>query len=617
MYTKIKRLLFGRPLPTHQEQHERLSIPLALAVFASDALSSTAYATEEILIALVGSIYAVYANVLSLPIAIAICILMAIVVASYRQVIRACPEGGGTYLIAKENLGVMACLVAGAALLLDYVLTVAVSISAGVAAITSTGYVPHEMSVTLALLFVALITLINLRGVRESGKVIAFPAYIFIGSMALLLITGAWKSFFGGVPATTEALAPAAAVDPGTLTLNLALILVLLNAFAHGCAALTGIEAISDGVKAFKEPAYANANRTMVIMGLTLGIIFIGVTYLAFAFHITPVAHETIISQVARTAFGGQTPLYFLVQIATMVVLILAANTSFSGFPRLATFLAVDGFLPRQLMNLGDRLVFSNGIIILGFLSGVLIWLYNASTHALIPLYAVGVFLSFTLAQAGMVFHHKKKQQSGWRAGMAINTLGAVTTGLVTILLAVEKFTEGAWIILVAIPILVLIFSRIQAHYQSVVKQLALPETGYCPQPFEHTVLVLVSSLNRGTIPALEYARTISERVEAVHVELDARSTQNLKKAWDEWGCGVPLVVLKSPYRSITEPLLDYINEVEARYEHDIVTIIVPEFVTKKFWHNLLHNQTAILIKTLLRFQRGKVVTSVRYYLEE
>jgi amino acid transporter len=620
MYAKFKRLLFGQPLPSHVEHHERLGIPLALAVFASDALSSTAYATEEILIALVGTAFATYANILSLPVAAAICLLIITVVISYRQVIRAFPEGGGTYLVAKENLGIVASLTAGAALLLDYVLTVAVSISAGVAALTSTRLVPHESTVGLALFLVAFIMLINLRGVRESGKVIAFPAYVFILSLTGMLATGFWKL---SSAAPVAAASIATATEPTSVTgivVNLALILALLNAFSHGCAALTGIEAISDGVKAFKPPEYKNANRTMVIMGCILGAIFLGTTYLAFAFHIVPSGHETVVSQVARAVFGDHSPLYYLVQFSTMVILILAANTSFSGFPRMATFLAYDGFLPRQLMNLGDKLVFSNGILLLGFVSAFLIWAYHADTHSLIPLYAVGVFLSFTLAQAGMVIRHlrnREKESSFDLGGFVINLFGAIITGLVTILLAVEKFWEGAWIILIAIPLLIFVFLKIYYHYKSVAKQLILPNTGYCPVAIEHTVLVLVSSLNRGTIPALEYARTISDRVEAIHIELNTEATENLKKVWHEWGCGVPLVVLQSPYRSISEPLMQYIDEVEARYEHDLVTIIIPEFVTKKFWHNLLHNQTALLLKTLLRFRKGKVVTTVRYHLEE
>jgi amino acid transporter len=625
MYDRIKRVLVGSPLETHRERHERLNIPLALAVFASDALSSTAYATEEILVALVLSGMMLQANAISLPVALAIVALMIIVVISYRQVIRAYPDGGGAYVVSKENLGQFASLIAGSALLIDYVLTVAVSIAAGVAAITSfqledgSFLVPKEWSVEIALLFLLMMIIINLRGVRESGKLLAFPAYTFIASMLIMIGYGIFRITQGDVP------------DGGTARtigeidlFDLVVFLAFLRAFSHGCAALTGIEAISNGVKAFKEPVTLNANRTMVIMGTTLGTIFTGVTFLAYAFHITPVidpeTHEiqqTVISMVNGAVFGDGTFFYGMIQAMTMIILILAANTSFAGFPRLAHILADDGYLPRQLMSLGDRLVFSNGILILGLTSGILLIAFRANTHLLIPLYAVGVFLSFTLAQAGMVVRHLRERAPGYKLGIGINGVGAVVTGSVTILLAIEKFFEGAWIVTVAIPLLIWMFNSIRNHYKSVGKQLALPESGYCPIPFEHTVLVLVSSLNKGTIPALEYAKTISNRVEAVHVEINPHATNRLRKAWDEWGCGVPLTILKSPYRSITEPIVRYVEEVESRYDHDIVTIIVPEFVTKKFWHNLLHNQTSFLIKTLLRMRRGKVVTTIRYYLEE
>ncbi len=621
LFNRIKRFLLGNPLASHLERTERLSIPVALAVFASDALSSTAYATEEILIALVGTAYSSFSNLLSVPVALAIGLLMATVILSYRQVIRAYPEGGGTYEVSKEKLGLRASQVAGAALLIDYVLTVAVSISAGVAAITSTGFVLPQYRVPLATLMVFLIMVINLRGVRESGKVFAVPSFIFIFSMATMLGTGLWRVISGDVPLPVYEISHLSSLssDIPDGFFSLALLLVLLKAFSHGCVALTGIESISDGVKAFKEPADTNANKTLVLMGCTLGVIFIGMTVLAYLYQVVPDphGHETVVSKIARSIFGGDTVFYYLIQIATMIILFLAANTSFSGFPRLATILAGDGFLPRQLMSLGDRLVFSNGILILGISSMFLIWIYHADTHSLIPLYAVGVFLSFTLAQTGMVIYHSEEKQPGWKSGRIINGFGALVTGVVTLILAVEKFTEGAWIVLVAIPILIYLFEKIRAHYESIGKQLALPETGYCPVAVEHTVLVLVSSLNRGTIPALEYAKTISDRVEAVHVELKPEATTQLKQAWDEWGCGVPLTILKSPFRSLIAPLLSYIEEVEDRYEHDLVTIIIPEFVTKKGWHNLLHNQTSILLKTLLRARKGKVVTTVRYHLEE
>jgi amino acid transporter len=627
---KIKRLLVGNPLESKRERHERLPIPLALAVFASDALSSTAYATEEILLALILSGFALQANALSLPVAIAILLLITVVVISYRQVIRAYPEGGGAYIVSRENLGELASLIAGGALLIDYVLTVAVSLSGGVAAITSfrmadnTSLVSQEYSVPLALLFLIIMILVNLRGVRESGKVLAVPAYLFLLAMFALIGYGMFRIFTGDVPASVQM--DMAAGKSGAADINwmdMAVVMVMLKAFSHGCSALTGIEAISNGVKAFKSPVDMNANRTMAIMGGLLGIIFTGVTYVAYAFHVQPgVDHEThavtqtAISLVNAAVFGEGSIMYTVVQILTMVILILAANTSFAGFPRLANLLADDGYLPRQLMSLGDRLVFSNGIMILGVTSAILIAAFNANTHYLMPLYAVGVFLSFTLAQTGMFLHHLKHKGKDWQVGAYICGFGALVTGFVTVLLTVEKFMEGAGIVVIAIPALIYVFMSIKNHYKTIAKELTLGESVYCPLPIEHTVLVLVSSLNKGTIPALEYARTISDRVEAVHVELNPIATERLKKSWDEWGCGVTLTILKSPYRSITEPILQYVEEVESRYDHDLVTIIIPEFVTKKFWHNILHNQTSFLIKALLRMKTGKVVTTVRYYLQ-
>lgn len=630
MWSRLKRYVVGNPLASHRERHERLSVPIGLAVFASDALSSTAYATEEILIALFAAglsaqmglnlIQASSLNgLLAIPIAAIIILLMFIVVMSYREVIFAYPMGGGSYEVAKNQLGGTASQIAGSALLIDYILTVSVSISSGVANIVSTGWLPKGHNVGISVFMILLIMLLNLRGVKESGKAFAIPAFFFIFSMVALIGTGVFKILTGQVPDLPEV----AVVGQQVSTIApLILIAALLRAFSHGCAALTGIEAVSNGVQAFKEPAEVNASRTMVYMGLVLGTIFLGVTYLAYALPgIVPpeldIHHETVISQIAASVFSHGSLFYLVVQFITALILILAANTSFNGFPRLGMILAQDGYLPRQLMNLGDRLVYSNGIVILSLLAMLLIIVYHADYNAMMPLYAIGVFLSFTLAQWGMIRHHKAGQKPGWQRRATINLIGAALTGIVTIILAVEKFTEGAWIVLVAMPIIIFIFRKIRHHYESIGKQLALPADGYCPLAIEHTVLVLVSSLHRGTIPALEYAKTISDRVEAVHVELNPAGTERVKKAWDSWGCGIPLTILKSPYRSISEPLLEYIDEVEDRYEHDLVTIIVPEFVTKSWWHNLLHNQTSIMIKTLLRYRAGKVVTTVRYHLDE
>lgn len=626
MWNRFKRLVLGNPLASHRERHERLSIPIGLAVFASDALSSTAYATEEILIALFGTslvasqFASAFNGFLAIPVAAAIVLLMFIVVMSYREVIFAHPNGGGSYEVAKTQLGAIPSQIAGSALLIDYVLTVSVSVSSGVANITSTGWLPAEHKVSISILLVLCIMLLNLRGVKESGKAFAIPAFIFIFSMIALIGWGVFKVMTGQVP--DQPITTAGVIDQVQSLSPLVLMAVMLNAFSHGCAALTGVEAVSNGVQAFKEPAELNAGKTMVYMGLILGAIFLGVTYLAYAIpgtlppEMVP-GHPTVVSQVAAGVFGHGSWMYLLVQFITAVILILAANTSFAGFPRLGMILAQDGYLPRQLMNLGDRLVYSNGIVILSFFAMLLIAVYHADYNKMMPLYAIGVFLSFTLAQWGMIKHHKRSNRAGWQRRAAINTIGALATGVVTLVLVYEKFFEGAWMVLVAMPIIISVFRKIRHHYESIGKQLALPEDGYCPLAIEHTVLVLVSSLHRGTIPALEYAKTISDRVEAVHVELNPAATERIKKAWEAWGCGIPLTILKSPFRSISEPLLEYIDEVEDRYEHDLVTIIVPEFVTKKSWHNLLHNQTSIMIKALLRFRPGKVVTTVRYHLNE
>lgn len=611
MYKKLKRLLIGAPISSVHAEHQKLNVPLGLAVFSADALSSTAYATDEILIALAGSSYAAYTGLLSLPVAIAITALIALVVISYRQIIKAYPEGGGAYIVAKENLGVLPSHIAAAALLIDYVLTVAVSISSGVAQLTSTGLVPAAHAVSLCVGFTVFIMIVNLRGVKESGIAFAVPAYTFLASMAILIGAGLFQ-LFSGAPANAPVIQPS-----GTFNwADLGFLMIFFKAFSHGCAGLTGIEAVSNGVKAFKENRPARANVTMTLMGLLLGAIFLGLTYLAFGFHILPKGDETVLSQVSRAVFGGGF-YYYLVQFSTTVMLILAANTAYADFPRVSSMLATDGYLPRQLMSLGDRLVFNNGIAVLCFLAILLIALFHGDTHALIPLYAVGVFICFTTSQLGMVMHHWRLREAHWQTGILINGLGAVVTALVTLLLAVEKFMEGAWIVLLIIPSLLMLFNAIRKHYDKVNEQLALPQNGYCPLAIDHTVLVLVSTLHRGTIPALEYAKTISDRVEAVHIELNPESTRRLRATWEEWGCGIALTILKSPYRSITEPLMEYVDEVEDRYEHDLVTIIVPEFVTRKWWHNMLHNQTSIVIKALLRNRPGKVVTTVRYHLEE
>ncbi|MFM7390056.1 MAG: APC family permease [Vampirovibrionales bacterium] len=636
--TTLKRLLIGTPLSSDRESHERLSIPIALSVFAADALSSSAYATEEILMALTTTTVASMAGMLSIPIALAIVLLMAVVVISYRQVIQAYDDGGGTYRVSKEHLGPVASKVAGASLMIDYVLTASVSTAAGVDALISAGWLPPEKRVLCAMLFIALIMYANLRGVKESGVFFSIPAFAFIGVMVWMITQGLVMMIFGHAPVSLAHLGSEAQQATASAGLwNMAMLLALVKAFSHGCTALTGIEAISNGVRAFKEPVAKNANTTLVLMACILAYLFVGMTLIAYGWHILPQHNLTVIAQVGQAVFGAGSWGFSILQLMTTVILVFAANTAFAGFPRLTSILAFDGYLPRQLMSLGDRLVFSNGVFLLGLVSIGMLLAYKANTHAMIPLYAVGVFLSFTLAQLGMVKYHLHHRQPHWQTSLSINAVGAITTAVATIILLLEKFIgeklvefhlfglhlplyNGAWMVIVAIGVCMWVFASIYKHYQSIARQLALPvlETDTpVVVAKEHTVLVLVSSLHRGTIPALEYAKTISERVEAVHVQLRPELTERLMDLWETWGLGVPLTVLKSPYRSMVDPLLDYIDEVEARYEHDLVTIIIPEFVTKQWWHTLLHNQSSLILKARLALRKEKVVIPVRLFLDE
>ena len=600
----MKRFLLGRPLPTHRLQHERLPKVLGLAVFSSDALSSVAYATEEILLILVTAGAAVLS--LSWPIAIAIVALLAIVATSYRQTIHAYPSGGGAYIVAKENLGRQAGLVAGAALMIDYVLTVAVSIAAGVAAITSAIPALFSHRVALGVCAILLVTMVNLRGVKESGTIFAIPTYAFIVSFFAMVVTGLGQYVVYGPPA-----AMAQPVPQATTTLTWFLV---LRAFSSGCTALTGVEAISNGVQAFQPPEAKNASTTLAWMALILGSLFLGLTFLTDHYDVAPRDGETVVSQLARHIFGGGL-FYYVIQAATSLILIMAANTSYADFPRLASLLARDGFLPRQMVNLGDRLVFSNGILILGVLAIFLIILFHGSTHALIPLYAVGVFLSFTLSQTGMVRHWRKERPAGWRRGMVINSIGALATALVLLVITMTKFTHGAWIVLVLLPALTFVFRKIRFHYGAVAAQLTLREFRPLPTLRTHTVVLPISGLHRQIIPALQYARLLSEDVRVVYVGQNPEMTASLRAAWEKWGDGIALVVLESPYRSIVQPLVQYIEHVRRVDPEHIVTVVLPEFVPAQWWQHILHNQTALQIKGALLFQRGVVVTSVPYHL--
>jgi amino acid transporter len=609
----LKQVVIGSPLETARQTHERLSKKVALAVFSSDALSSVAYATEEILHVLV--LGGVAALSLSLPVATAIAILLFVVSFSYRQTIKAYPQGGGSYIVAKDNLGTLPSLMAGSALLIDYVLTVAVSLSASVSSIVSALPQFEAYRVVIALLFVVLLTLANLRGLRESGAMFSIPTYAFILTIFIMLAMGMYRYVTGTITPVNagermaEAHAGAEAVG----------ILLMMKAFAAGCTALTGIEAISDGVPAFKKPEWLNARATLSIMAVLLTSMFLGITFLAQQYHALPPEAgnpETVLSQVGRGVFGGRGIPYALLQAATATILMLAANTAYADFPRLISFLSRDRFLPRQLGSLGDRLVFSNGIIVLAIASGVLIVLFNATVTLLIPLYAVGVFTSFTISQAGMVQRWRRLRKAGWQQGMIVNGLGALTTMVVLGVIIREKFFGGAWIVLILIPLIIGMFLAIEKHYRNAAKQLSLEGLELPPQ-LRNTVIVPVSTLHRGAINALKYAEAIAPgNVTAVHINMDPEQTRKIQERWPKWGGDIPLIVLESPYRSLVRPLLTYIEEVDARWDHDIVTIILPEFIPAKWWHHLLHNQTSLLIKGALLFRKNKVVTSVPYRLE-
>ncbi len=601
--SRLKRLFVGSPLPTAQSRHERLSRSTALAVFASDALSSVAYATEEILLVLV--LAGTAALSYSIPISIAIAVLIAIVVSSYRQTIRAYPQGGGAYIVSKDNLGVPAGLVAGAALLIDYVLTVAVSVAAGIAALTSAVPALFPYRPWLCVAAVVAIAVANLRGIRESGKIFAAPTYLFIGSLGVLIIYGGFGALFDFLPE-----APYQRHPPGLEGVGLFL---FLRAFASGCTALTGVEAVSDGVPAFKPPEAHNARIVLTVLGVILIVLFLGITFLAYDFGIAPRKEETVISQLARHVFGGGA-IYFEIQAVTMLILLLAANTSFADFPRLSFFLARDRFIPRQFATQGDRLVFSNGILILSGLAALLLVIFSGDTHALIPLYAVGVFLSFTLSQASMVRRWLRLKEVGWWWRWWLNAIGALVTGLVMITIAATKFTHGAWIVVLLIPTLVAVFVIVHRHYEEVAVQLSL-DAFSPPPPMTNTVLVLVGDIHRGVIKAIQYAKTLSPNAKAVFVETDPERTRRLEEKWGKYGMGVPLIVLTSPYRSLLGPLTKYVDHLQNQGENHVVTIVLPEFIPARWWQLGLHNQTAFLIKGAMLFRKNVIVTDVPYHL--
>lgn len=601
----LKRLLVGLPLKTAQAAHQRLSKRLALAVFSSDALSSVAYATEEILLVLAPASLALIH--FSIPVSLAIVLLLTILTISYIQIIFEYPEGGGSYIVSKDNLGEWPGLTAAAALMIDYVLTVAVSVAAGIAAITSAipSLFPHRAM--LGVLAIILVLLVNLRGVRESGRVFAIPTYGFIGILFALLAVGFTRMAMGN-------LEPPPAVTAAESGLETVSVLLLLRAFSSGCTALTGVEVISNGVSAFRAPEPKNAALTMVGMAAILGTMFMGLSTMAYHLGIVPKEDETIVSQIARATFGDG-PLYYLVQGATMLILVLAANSAFNGFPRLASLLARDGYMPHQMSGLGDRLVFSNGAIILGLFSCLLILLFGGDTHALIPLYAVGVFLSFTLSQAGMVKRWLAKRGPHWQAKLVVNGFGALTTAVATGIIASTKFVHGAWIVIVLIPVLIMWFRSIHRHYKAVSEQVALSRDHRPPLPRSNIIIVPISGVNRAVIRAVDYARQRATDVRAVLVDIDPRDTARIEIQWAQWGCGVPLIVLPSPYRSILETLLDYVEQLLQKDHECWVTVVLPEILPARWWQNILHNQRALMLKAALLFKERVILTDVPFHL--
>lgn len=614
MIHNLREFLIGSPLPTRMLHGERLDKVRALAALSPDALSSIAYANQEIYLGLI--VAGTSALSLSLPIAVAITLLLAVLTLSYSQTIEAYPTGGGSYTVASENLGRMPGLVAAAALLIDYVLTAAVSLTAGVAALASAfpALWPHR--VVLALVLLGVITLANLRGLREAGTLISVPVYAFLASYLFMLAYGLVRAAIEGPGAVAEAqMIAAETAHPITLFL-------ILHTFSSGCTALTGVEAISNGVTVFKAPETKHARQTMYIMATLMAVLLLGSIGLTQHFHITTTEEETILSALARHIFGGGF-LYYLIQFTTLAILVVAANTSFVDFPRVASLIAKDGYLPRPLNNLGDRLVFSNGILLLAGCVAVLILLFGGDSHALIPLFAVGVFLAFTLSQAGMVMHWIRQRGKGWQLKALINGIGAVTTAITFIVVAVSKFLEGAWIVGVLVPVLVYIFIQIHDHYKEIVPQLSLKRATFPPRELPPPrVVIPVSGLHRGTLAAVQFARSISQDVTAVYVELDPDKTEEVKETWQSWCEDIPIVVVPSPYRSLLGPLMEYLEQSDKEHDDGQHTVLVlPEFIPATWWENFLHNQTAWMIKLAVLYQRrfhglGRVVVEVPFYLE-
>ncbi|HSO11044.1 MAG TPA: APC family permease [Anaerolineales bacterium] len=612
MLTKLKDVLIGPPLPTRQLHEKKLNKIRALAAFSPDALSSIAYANQEIYLGLVVAGSA--GLVLAWPIGLAITGLLVIVALSYNQTVHAYPSGGGSYVVARENLGTGFGLIAASALLIDYLLTAAVSLTAGVEAIASAFPSLWSYRILIALFLLVIITLANLRGLRETGTLMSIPVYLFLFTYLPMLAYGSFRLFVDG--AVSFSVTSPSAAHPVTLFL-------VLHTFATGCTALTGIEAISNGVPAFQPPESKNASKTLIVMALLMGTLFVGSIGLTQFLGVISGTQETILSALARRLLGNS-PLYFLIQISTMLILAVAANTSFAGFPRLVAILAKDGFLPRQLTGLGDRLVFANGILSLSVAAAVLIILFDGDSHALIPLFAVGVFMAFTLSQAGMVYHWWRVRGQGWTMKMLINGIGTLATAVTLFVVGYSKFLEGAWITIFLIPVIMLIFLRIRAHYREVARELSLnglpPSLRPAPLP---RVVIPISGVHRGIVDAVDFARAISSDVTAVYVELEPGESDAVSERWNRLFPDIPLAVVLSPYRSIIHPIIDFLDETDREHnDGQLATLILPEFVPAKWWQGLLHNQTAWLLKAAMLYRRRnfgfqRVIIDVPYHLRK
>lgn len=614
MLHKLKYYLIGSPLPNQMMAEKRLNKIRALAAFSPDALSSLAYANQEIYLALV--IAGTAGLSLQFPIALAITLLLVIVALSYTQVVRGYPGGGGSYIVARENLGLYPGLVTAGALLLDYILTAAVSLTAGVAAISSAFPQLWVHRVWIALGLLAIITLLNMRGIRESGTAMAIPVYLFLITFIGMLIFGILQAILQGSPTPFIEVSPVAANPLGWF--------LILHAFAAGCTALTGIEAISDGVAAFQEPTWVNARKTLIVMTLFMAFLFLGSMGLTQFFGVIAGPNETILSALTRRLLGNN-PFYYLVQFSTLAVLAVAANTSFGGFPRITAILAQDKFMPRQLFNLGDRLVFHNGILLLSGLTALLIIAFNGNSHLLIPLFAVGAFTAFTLSQAGMVMRWYKSKERGWQFKAIINGLGAVVTGTTLVIISASKFIQGAWISLVIIPLIVVSFLKIRSHYISVGKQLSLhglpPSLKHLPKP---RIVIPVSGVHRGMVDAVNFARSISDNVTALFINVDpGPAEKEIRKQWNDWFPDVELVVVVSPYRSLVEPLLSFLDKTDDEHNDGRrAVLILPEIIPASSWHEILHNQSAEEIKKAVLFRRRefgleRIIIDVPYHLKE